>query len=331
VVVRTSDRLQPTLNISAQLMGSFRDEIDRQIDAASAVVVMSNADSQRRLDEAVASHGLAAPTVYHARFLPTDRARIEAYLETIAGKDAQPTDRRGRIVVATQVAEQSLDLDFDAVVTDLAPIDVLIQRIGRCRRHARDVDGNLLTTGTDARPPLPILILAPSLDVKSARWFASLLPGAAAIYGDDARLWLGLKHLLEPDTIPNRTRLGPIVFDDDLKPLIESVYAEDSSVEARVPPALLDRLRGAAGTELAHRDQGRENRLGFREGLLADMSSGAGRLCQSKGRLNGLKPRKYDVPIHCGQMKQTTLRNGWRPLFGRGGISVGWILLLAFL
>jgi hypothetical protein len=46
VVGRTSDRLQPILNIRAQLMGSFRDEIDRQLDAASAVVVIFDAASQ---------------------------------------------------------------------------------------------------------------------------------------------------------------------------------------------------------------------------------------------------------------------------------------------
>jgi len=158
-----------------------------------------------------ADQGLAAPILYHARFLPEDRRRIEADLEAVAGKNAQPNRRRGRIVVATQVAEQSLDLDFDAVVTDLAPVDVLIQRIGRCRRHARGVDGSLSPNGIEMRPSLPVLILAPALDVNAARWLATLLPGSAAIYHDDARLWLGLKYLLEPDTIPNRTRSGPIV------------------------------------------------------------------------------------------------------------------------
>jgi hypothetical protein len=80
-------------------------------------------------------------------------------------------------------------------------------------------------------------------------------PISAAIYRDDARLWLGLKHLLESDTIPHRTRLGPIVLDDDLKLLIESVYADDASIEARVPHALLPRLRAAAGTAITDRER----------------------------------------------------------------------------
>lgn len=72
----------------------------------------------------------------HSRFVAHDRARNDEHLRQVFGPDADPRRRRGRVVVATQVAEQSLDVDFDVMVTDLAPIDLLLQRIGRLHRHS---------------------------------------------------------------------------------------------------------------------------------------------------------------------------------------------------
>ena len=53
------------------------------------------------------------------------------------GKRSTPAGRKGQVLIATQVVEQSLDLDFDALITDLAPVDLLIQRAGRLWRHDR--------------------------------------------------------------------------------------------------------------------------------------------------------------------------------------------------
>ena len=77
-------------------------------------------------------------TLAHSRFLAFDRARIDRDLVHRFGPDS--ADRpRCAIVVATQVAEQSLDVDFDLMVTDVAPIDLILQRAGRLHRHRRDV------------------------------------------------------------------------------------------------------------------------------------------------------------------------------------------------
>lgn len=72
----------------------------------------------------------------HARFPAEERALRESVALALFGKGGPRPERA--ILVATQVAEQSLDLDFDLLYTDLAPIDLLFQRAGRLHRHKRE-------------------------------------------------------------------------------------------------------------------------------------------------------------------------------------------------
>ncbi|MEZ4540213.1 MAG: CRISPR-associated helicase Cas3' [Chloroflexota bacterium] len=80
--------------------------------------------------------------LFHARFPFSSRKPIEeAVLAKFGKPDKDKGDRRPKpndkaIVVATQVIEQSLDLDFDVMVTELAPVDLLLQRAGRLHRHS---------------------------------------------------------------------------------------------------------------------------------------------------------------------------------------------------
>lgn len=74
----------------------------------------------------------------HARFVAEDRLFNDEMLLANFGKPHPEVERPKRaIVVATQVVEQSLDIDFDALITDIAPIDLLFQRMGRVHRHER--------------------------------------------------------------------------------------------------------------------------------------------------------------------------------------------------
>ena len=73
----------------------------------------------------------------HSRFIATDRAKIEKMLLERVGKHSCLEQRHKLIVVGTQVLEQSLDLDFDFMVTELCPMDLLLQRSGRLHRHDR--------------------------------------------------------------------------------------------------------------------------------------------------------------------------------------------------
>ena len=75
------------------------------------------------------------PTLHHGRFAAPDRRLLDRRIEELLGRERESG---GRIVVGTQTLEQSLDIDADLLITDLSPMDVLLQRIGRLHRHRRD-------------------------------------------------------------------------------------------------------------------------------------------------------------------------------------------------
>lgn len=74
-------------------------------------------------------------TLHHSRFSKQERPLLDSEVEKQVGKHR--TVSGGRIVIGTQTLEQSLDIDADLLITDLCPMDVLLQRIGRLHRHAR--------------------------------------------------------------------------------------------------------------------------------------------------------------------------------------------------
>lgn len=75
------------------------------------------------------------PALHHGRFAVEDRALLDRAVEEALGP-AREREPRGCIVIGTQTLEQSLDIDADLLITDLCPMDVLLQRIGRLHRHA---------------------------------------------------------------------------------------------------------------------------------------------------------------------------------------------------
>ena len=81
--------------------------------------------------------GLTVP--HHSRYAAEDRELLDNKIESVYGKKG--SKRKGVITVATQTVEQSLDIDADLLITDLCPMDVLLQRIGRLHRHDRTDEG----------------------------------------------------------------------------------------------------------------------------------------------------------------------------------------------
>lgn len=168
-----------------------------------------------------------AVELFHARFTMDDRLAIEQRVLTRFGKSSTWTERHGRILVATQVVEQSLDLDFDLMVTDLAPVDLVIQRAGRLHRHARGERGaaELVLHGP------------PPVEDARAGWLLEAAKGTAAVYADHGRIWLTADLLLGA---------GEFTLPRDARPLVESVYGPDAA--HRIPSGLRDAdARAAAG------------------------------------------------------------------------------------
>ncbi|WP_227103839.1 CRISPR-associated helicase Cas3' [Chromobacterium rhizoryzae] len=76
--------------------------------------------------------------LFHARFPAEQRRQLEQQvLSTFGSSPAMGSRPKRALLIATQVAEQSLDIDFDFMISDLCPVDLLLQRAGRLHRHQR--------------------------------------------------------------------------------------------------------------------------------------------------------------------------------------------------
>ncbi len=84
--------------------------------------------------EALLMQAAGLPAVHHSRFAVEDRQLLDSSVEAALSTDPART-RGGCIVIGTQTLEQSLDIDADLLITDLCPMDVLLQRVGRVHRH----------------------------------------------------------------------------------------------------------------------------------------------------------------------------------------------------
>jgi len=177
-------------------------------------------------------------TLFHARFALGDRLAIESSLLDAFGPRSGPAQRRGRAVIATQVIEQSLDVDFDLLISDLAPIDRLIQRSGRQQRHTRAGDGTPIR-GRDQRGGVRMVVLGPGWNNDPPpTWISDFFPRGAAVYPHAGQLWLSARELIG--------RRG-FSMPEDARALIECIY----DIDAEVPEGLQARSNEAEGRDRA--------------------------------------------------------------------------------
>ncbi|MDZ4811967.1 MAG: CRISPR-associated helicase/endonuclease Cas3 [Pseudomonadota bacterium] len=125
-----------------RLEGAFPDNdllariVSAAEDGALVAVIANLVDDAQRLARMLRERTQITVDVFHARYRFADRQEKEAAVLKHYGRNAART--AGRILVATQVVEQSLDLDFDWMLTQICPVDLLFQRLGRLHRHERE-------------------------------------------------------------------------------------------------------------------------------------------------------------------------------------------------
>ena len=107
----------------------------KMVDGGGCVCVLMNTVKEAQVVYACIRQAFCGDLLlFHSQFTAVRRAEIESACISRYGKDKTNRPQQS-ILVATQVVEQSLDVDFDALLTAVAPIDLLIQRLGRVHRH----------------------------------------------------------------------------------------------------------------------------------------------------------------------------------------------------
>lgn len=295
------------------------EENEDQVEAALIAAVSSGGcacwirntvrDAVKTYRRVVERLGVDRVTLFHARFALGDRLRIEREVMESFGPGSEPGRRSGRLVIATQVVEQSLDLDFDVLATDVAPIDLLIQRSGRLRRHPRTAEGH--RAAVEGRPTTPLIVLAPAWsDEPGPNWLSSALAGTSYVYRDPGAIWSTVRVL---------RRLRAIRVPAEARELVEAVYGAEA--QATVPAGLEAARSKAEGIAAADRSLARLNAINPELGYLRDLAWQDDRIVPTRlgeptitlrlGRLDGgvMAPLVHgSTPTQAWQLSQVSVR-----------------------
>lgn len=196
--------------------------------------------------------------LFHSRFVMHDRLAIENEVLANFGASSGSANRSGRVLVATQVVEQSLDLDFDAMITDLAPVDLMIQRAGRLQRHIRAQNGD--RANVEGRPGAVLHVHCPPWEeMPDAGWYARLFPKGRFVYPNAGTLWLSQRALQAAGSIVTPGQLGE---QGSVRQLMEAVYGNDVDV----PSGLQKATAEAMGKVMGDRSLANFNALRLEQG-----------------------------------------------------------------
>lgn len=242
------------------------DKVMASIERGECVVWIRNS-----VDDALKAYEAIQPQIanpdnlllFHSRFMLDDRQSIEKQVLDCFGKGSKAESRAGKVVIATQVFQESLDADADVMISDICPIDDLIQRAGRLHRHTRNEQRAYQSGITDMRPSPVLYLHAPAWsDEPAGDWLSQNFRNTQYVYRSPGRLWLGMKKLKE---------LGGIKMPEQARDLIEAVYA--SAAFDQIPTTLLKLEQAAQGDELAKASKAKSNRLKWQDYGYCDHSN----------------------------------------------------------
>lgn len=181
-----------------KLMGTLEERLSEG--GVAGVIVNTVRKAQELAEKFEARFGEEQVDLLHSSFIALDRVQKEIQLLAQIGKEANRPYKK--IIIGTQVIEQSLDIDFDLLISDLAPMDLLIQRIGRLHRHSLEIRPKKLK-----RPTTYIMGMDDEFEFDS---------GSEAIYGS---------YLL----MRTQTLLSEYInLPEDISKLVQTTYSKEN-------------------------------------------------------------------------------------------------------
>lgn len=207
---------QKTIQIIRHDVDKLMDLLESRTDGEGVIGIIVNTvrRAQEIARECVMRFGEESVELLHSSYLAPHRREKEDRLIAMIGKDGSRPKKK--IIIGTQVLEQSLDIDLDVLITDLAPMDLLIQRIGRLHRHE------------NCRP---VRFSSPIVYVLGTDENLEFDKGSVAVYGE---YLLARTQAFLPEAIH---------IPDDISKLVQAVYSNDPVIYQDRMPEIYQKMK----------------------------------------------------------------------------------------
>ncbi len=207
-------QIVPSKRVKISRIGSVTEMIallDKRLEKGGCACIIANTvkSAQKIYDRCKESMKNVRILLYHAQFTMPDRIKKEEMFLKRMGKSSKDKDRKRLILIGTQVLEQSLDYDADIMVTQLCPIDLLLQRIGRLHRHIREDEKEGYSRPEDLQNPECIILGEDGENYDS---------GSSAVYGD--YLLMRTARILSDE----------IRIPEEIPDLVQKVYDQENTL-----------------------------------------------------------------------------------------------------